>query len=128
MYFGNNKGLLEFDGTHWNTYPLPNRTIVRSFAQQTDSILFIGAQNEFGVINFSTRNGTSYKSLADLIPEEKKGFDDVWQTFIVGSSVFFCTEKAIFVYKDNEIKIINPRTERFENFFKLKTYKSFIYS
>lgn len=121
MYFGNNKGLLEFDGTHWNTYPLPNRTIVRSFAQQTDSILFIGAQNEFGVINFSTQNGTNYKSLADLIPEEKKGFDDVWQTFIVGSSVFFCTEKAIFVYKDNEIKIINPRTERFENFFKLKS-------
>ena len=30
IYFGNNEGMLSFDGTFWKLYPLPNHTIVRS--------------------------------------------------------------------------------------------------
>ena len=30
MYFANNKGLLEFDGNKWTTYPIGNYTNVRS--------------------------------------------------------------------------------------------------
>ena len=30
VYFGNNEGLLSFDGTFWRLYPLPNHTIVRA--------------------------------------------------------------------------------------------------
>jgi DNA-binding CsgD family transcriptional regulator len=120
MYFGNNKGLLEFDGTHWFNYELPNRTIVRSFAQLSDSILFVGAQNEFGIIHFSSNLGSSYESLVNLIPKGNRGFEDVWQTFIVGNSAYFCTEKMIFRYRDKKISIILPKSDRFENFFKLK--------
>ncbi|MEX1189538.1 MAG: triple tyrosine motif-containing protein [Bacteroidia bacterium] len=120
MYFGNNKGLLEFDGTNWLNYALPNRTIVRSFAQTSDSLLFVGAQNEFGIIHFSSKHGSSYESLVELIPEEYRGFEDVWQTFIVGNSVYFCTEKMIFLYKDKVIRTILPKSGRFENFFNLK--------
>lgn len=120
MYFGNNKGLLEFDGTHWHTYELPNRTIVRSFAQLSDSVLFVGAQNEFGIIHFSANLGSSYESLVNLISKENRGFEDVWQTFIVGNSAYFCTEKMIFRYSEKKVSIILPKSNRFENFFKLK--------
>ena len=30
MHFGDNKGLLQFDGRDWQVFPLPNKTIVRS--------------------------------------------------------------------------------------------------
>ena len=49
MYFGNNKGVLEFDGVRWNTYPLPNRTIVRSLPLMTRQDLRRG-QDELGYL------------------------------------------------------------------------------
>src|SRR5688572_8218939 len=46
MYFGNTDGMLSFDGTSWRTYPLPNRTIVRSLARGNDQRIYIGGQEE----------------------------------------------------------------------------------
>ena len=30
MFFANNEGLLEFNGSNWELYPSPNETIIRS--------------------------------------------------------------------------------------------------
>ena len=30
LYFANNEGLLEFNGSSWSLYPSPNETIIRS--------------------------------------------------------------------------------------------------
>lgn len=38
MYFGNNSGLLEFDGSAWRLYELPTKGIVRA--------IYYRAQNE----------------------------------------------------------------------------------
>ncbi len=120
MYFGNNKGLLEFDGTHWQQYPLPNRTIARSMAQKSDSLLYVGGQNELGFVSFNSRNGASYRSLTHLIPEEKRGFEDVWQTFVLENAVYFCTEQMVFKFQGEHVSTILPLSERFENFFFLR--------
>ena len=47
MYFANNKGLLEFDGNSWHTYPLPGNAKVRSVCAVNDTI-FVGALGQFG--------------------------------------------------------------------------------
>ena len=48
MYFANNEGLLTFDGVYWRTYPLPNKTKVRSMEIGADNRIYIGGENEFG--------------------------------------------------------------------------------
>src|SRR6478672_3742115 len=48
LYFGNNEGLLSFDGTFWNLYPLPNRTIGRAGEISKDQKIYTACQNEFG--------------------------------------------------------------------------------
>src|SRR5690606_19341504 len=48
MYFGNNEGLMVFDGYHWILYPLPNNTIVRSVAVDSLNRIFVGGQDELG--------------------------------------------------------------------------------
>jgi ligand-binding sensor domain-containing protein/DNA-binding CsgD family transcriptional regulator len=118
MYFGNNKGLLEYDGTNWQIYPLPNRTIVRSFAFAPEGVLYVGGQNEFGFFSTGTAGNLIYESLSDKIPSDMIGFEDVWSIFLQGDHVFFCSEKAVFDWADGTFKVILPPGGRFENFFR----------
>ena len=63
MYFANNKGLLEFDGTTWQTHPLPNATIVRSIAFDNNR-LYIGGQSEIGYLEIGQGGRNVFTSLS----------------------------------------------------------------
>jgi ligand-binding sensor domain-containing protein/DNA-binding CsgD family transcriptional regulator len=119
VYFANNKGLLEFDGTNWQTFPLPNATIARSLSFDTDGRLYIGAQSEMGYLEPNEEGKNIFKSLAHLIPEELQGFEDIWKIFIEEESILFCSEKAVFRLKGEDIAVISPGESRFDNFFQL---------
>lgn len=46
MYFGNNEGMLTYDGSHWKAYPLPNRTIVRALAIDSTDRIYAGGREK----------------------------------------------------------------------------------
>ena len=50
MYFGNNDGILIFDGSHWTTVHLTNSSSVRSLAKGADGTIYAGGYNELGYI------------------------------------------------------------------------------
>ncbi len=117
LYFANNKGLLEFDGTNWKTYPLPNHTVVRSCTMSPDGRIYIGGQSEMGYLVPNELGKNIYTSLTSRIPEDLRSFDDIWNIFLRGEEIIFCTEKAIFCFVGEEVKVIDPGNGRFENFF-----------
>ena len=41
VYFGNNLGLLEFDGNRWRCFQLPNRSIVHALAVDQAGRIFL---------------------------------------------------------------------------------------
>jgi len=116
MYFGNNKGLLEYDGKNWRLYPLPNRTIVRSIHIDSLGNIFVGGQNEIGVFRNSENQLMKYESLTHRIPESRRDFEGVWQIFSVGNKKVYCSEKEVFVIEDSVATIL-PQSGRFENYF-----------
>lgn len=116
LYVGNNKGLLEFDGATWRLHPLPNRTIVRSLAFGQDGRLYLGSQNDLGYMEFAGNSQRIYHSLVNLIPEKFRNFEDVWKIIPVGDALFFCSQKAVFLFQNEEIRVFEPET-RFEAFF-----------
>jgi len=120
IYFANNKGLLEFDGTNWQIFPLPNQTIVRSLALSEQGRLYIGGQNELGFLEPDEQGKNVYTSLTHLIPEELKSFEDIWEIFIQPTGIFFCSEKAVFYLDGEQVQVIKPKGKRFENFFELE--------
>ncbi|MFN2395920.1 MAG: hypothetical protein ABR597_09555, partial [Bacteroidales bacterium] len=69
MYFGNNDGVLEFDGTQWNMYPVPNFSIVRSVLAVNDTI-YAGAFEEIGFLAPDEKGKLAWNSLKHLIPAE----------------------------------------------------------
>ena len=47
IYVANNKGLLEFDGVEWNTYPIHNAK-TRAVKVGHDGRIYIGGMEQFG--------------------------------------------------------------------------------
>ncbi len=115
LYFANNDGLLTFDGINWKTYPLPNKTIVRSIQFGPDNKLYVGGQDEFGYFSPDTNGELKFHSLKYLIPAEDRSFTDVWDILFYNGLTFFQTTNKIFelsgknctVYKSSQWRFIS---------------------
>lgn len=95
MYFGNNEGLLTFNGRFWNTYPLANHTAVRSLKIDTQNRIYVGGLGEIGYF-FPNANGVlTYHSLMPLLHSKDRNFSDVWHICIRGEEVFFQSLRQI---------------------------------
>ena len=105
MYWANNQGLLQFDGSTWQCLPVTNNTIVRSVAIDTVGRIFVGAQSELGYFAAARNGHLVYHSLAGLLPESQRDFEDVWDISFWGNDVFFRTNKVVFQYSAGKIKI-----------------------
>ncbi|MES1160666.1 MAG: transcriptional regulator, partial [Bacteroidota bacterium] len=109
LYFANEDGLLAFDGSYWKTYPMPNKTAIRSMAIDSLGRIYVGGQDELGYF-FPDSNGfLTYHSFKKLIP--KKGtegqFADIWDIVIINGEVFFRGNEIILRLKDNKITIFD---------------------
>lgn len=121
LYVGNNKGVLEFDGTRWQKYPTPNLSIVKSLAADpTDSsIVYVGAQGELGYLQLQEQSKSVYVSLTESIPESERSFADVWKIFPRGEEgVFFCAQGGLYIWRNSSFEIVYP-AGRFEHFFEI---------
>jgi ligand-binding sensor domain-containing protein/DNA-binding CsgD family transcriptional regulator len=96
LYFANNDGLLTFNGKSWNTYPLPNKTIIRSLEFGPDKKLYVGGQDEFGYFSPAPNGHLVFNSLKYLIPVKDRSFADVWKIIFLGDDIFFQTTDKIF--------------------------------
>ncbi|HTE31791.1 MAG TPA: triple tyrosine motif-containing protein [Chryseolinea sp.] len=112
LYFANDDGLLIFDGTYWKTYPLPNKSMVRSVAVAGDRV-YVGGQQEIGYFFFEKNGTLSYQSLKALIPPGEKDFSDVWHVVLYESDVFFHSNKRIFRFHNNKITAFRSINWRF---------------
>jgi ligand-binding sensor domain-containing protein/DNA-binding CsgD family transcriptional regulator len=113
MYFANNEGLLTFDGNHWELFPLPNKTNIRSLEIDKDNRIYVGGQDEFGYF-FPDPNGRLvYHSLKSLVPEKERSFADVWDIFIYENDVFFRTSTKIFQFTGDKVSISSSTDWRF---------------
>ena len=113
IYVANNFGLLEFDGSKWELYPVRDGSKVRDVAVSADGKIFIAAQGDYGYFVPDRIGRLKYVSLADSLPESYRNFDEVWKVFIGKTNVYFCSLKNIFIYNNNTLKevvAIEPTT------------------
>jgi DNA-binding CsgD family transcriptional regulator len=107
LYFGNNDGILEYDGTNWRIFPVPNASVVRSLLAVGDTI-YAGAFEEIGYMATSSNGQLHYHSLKDLIPGEYLNFDEIWNIFQANGDIVFQSFKYIFTYNGHEMKVTKP--------------------
>jgi len=110
LYFGNNEGLLTFNGRYWNLYRLPNFTSVRSVGIDSKNRIYVGGQDEFGYFYPNAQGVLKYTSLLNLLPENMRKLADIWGVSIVHDEVFFRSIHAILHYKDGVVKSYKTNT------------------
>lgn len=115
MYFANNDGMLVFDGTTWNVFPLPNFTIVRSLAIDSAGIIYVGGQNEFGRFIPNQKGVWTYESLKHLIPKGFRNFEDVWKITINEEGIFFMASEKLFWLNEEKVKVFQQGIITFLN-------------
>jgi len=109
-YFANSEGLLTFDGTEWELFQLPNKTIVRTVVINKDKI-YVGGQGEMGFFKPNAVGQLRYHSLIEKIPEANREFSDVWEIFFINDLVHFRTENRIYRLEDGKTKMFtSPNT------------------
>ncbi|WP_028295243.1 ligand-binding sensor domain-containing protein [Olivibacter sitiensis] len=111
LYFANNEGLLSFDGSYWNIYPLPNKTVLRSIAIDDDGRIFVGGQDEIGYFYPNDNGALHYYSLVELVPKEERHFADVWNIVIDDKEVFFRSTAKMLHFKDGKIRADKTTSE-----------------
>lgn len=110
MCFANSSGLLSFDGSSWQLMEMPNKSVVRALAVDSEGKLFVGAQNDFGYCEDDSTGSTIFISLLNRLPKADQKFGDVWNIHITnGNRIFFETVDKIFVYKDDQFTIFRSK-------------------
>ena len=110
LFVANNEGLLVFDGTNWQVYPVPNKTILRSIGYGADGRLYAGAQDELGYFAADAVGRLIFTSLKNLLPANEKNFTDVWELETTESDVFFRTNSRIFRLRGENFTSYLPKS------------------
>jgi signal transduction histidine kinase/ligand-binding sensor domain-containing protein len=98
MYFGNEQGILEYDGASWRRIATPNRTVVRSLALDQHGRVFVGEVGAFGYLAADALGQMRFVSLLDYVAEDDRKFADVWSTRATKQAVYFATYNALYRY------------------------------
>jgi DNA-binding CsgD family transcriptional regulator len=111
MYFANNEGLLEFNGSKWVLNPSPNETIIRSVKCIQDKI-YTGAFMEFGYWQRSDNGELFYTSLSKNIKSKINDDEQFWGIFPFDNWILFQSLEKIYAYntKTKLFTIIEPKS------------------
>ena len=106
IYLANNYGLLEYDGSEWETYRVSNGSKVRSLALDNSGRIYVGCQGDFGYFFPNQQGRLTYTSLADSLSAEFRNFDETWSVFIDEETIYFCTFTRIYRYAKGSFTVI----------------------
>ena len=117
VYFANNDGLLEYNGSNWNLYPSPNETIIRS-VKVIDSKIFTGCYMEFGFWTKQSNGQLKYESLSKKIKSKILDDEQFWNIISYDQWIVFQSLSRIYIYdtKANNFQIITPKNNIVKSF------------
>lgn len=120
MYFGNENGLLEFDGTHWELYKTPNFTPITYLKIIGDKIYTFGNfnSNEIGFFQRNQNGNMVYHALNDRLTDES-GIPYIWNILEYRGDVFFSSDSSILRWDGEIFKTIESKN-KYLTMFKVK--------
>lgn len=114
LYFGNNDGVVIYDGEAWVTVALPNSSSVRSLLASNDGDIYAGGYNEFGKVQRDSLGNYFYQSMIEKSALQGKELENIEQISQLGDNIIFRCYKQLIVVSDNRNTII-PSSVDFMN-------------
>lgn len=121
IYVANSRGLLQYTGSEWNLYPIPNQSIVRSVEVAAGKI-FTGAYMEFGYWEKDETGFLIYTSLVDKFPSKLRDGEQFWHISYIDNFVITQSFEGLYIYnlKSEELSKITTPDGLIRNLFKIE--------
>ena len=98
MYFANNHYFLRYNGVKWETYTLPNKTIIRSIFIDGDRV-YCGSYKEFGYWKrISGRMQYFSVSKDKNLFQGNSDNEEIWKVFKFHNRIYFQSFNELFIY------------------------------
>jgi DNA-binding CsgD family transcriptional regulator/DNA-binding beta-propeller fold protein YncE len=107
-YFGNNTGLLEFDGLTWQLHPSVNGSIIRTVATDHSSRIYSAGYRELGYWERDSFNIPLYHSLTPLVNSHFSANEEFWNILVNHDKVYFQSFSMIYIYDSGSFRVIKP--------------------
>ncbi len=108
LYAGNNGTLMEFDGTRWRHFALPEKQAIRAVAIGRSGEIFCGGFAEFGFWVKGASGRLSYKSLSAQLGEGQVGKEEIWHILVLSDCVLFQSFSTIYKFDYQKVVPIKP--------------------
>lgn len=111
IYFGNDNGMLSYDGVNWELHSLPNNLSVKSIYIDSNNNyerIYVGSFEEFGYFESNETNQLIYHSLSHNIEDHQFHNDEIWSIYPFDGKLYFQTFSTIFIYDGNKVQTLNP--------------------
>ncbi len=113
VVFGNNVGLLLFDGERWDIYPISNYSTVRALCyDHEEGRIYAGASNQMGYYEIDDNTYQCvYHSLMDKLKSEDRNFGEIWKIEAWGKMIVFQSKSHLFIYNkvSGKLLTVKPR-------------------
>jgi serine phosphatase RsbU (regulator of sigma subunit) len=117
MYFGNNQGVLEYDGVNWILYPATDGAPAHSMAVDNSGRVFFGSVDLFGYLYPDSTGFMTAFLLSDLLNEQDRSFGEIWETHVTNKGIVFQSYHDIFIWESDSLTTIHSEDEIFESFY-----------
>ncbi len=102
LYFGNSYGILVYDGLSWSNINV-NEGTVFSLDSDADGVVYVGGQDEIGLLNTNRIGKQEYVSLLPYLDESIRDFGEIWEIHTTSSGVFFKADEYLFRWTGDTI-------------------------
>ncbi len=106
MYFGNDNGIILYDGSRWQVVPTANHSRVRSLAVSAAGTVYTGSVGEFGYLVFDPTGRTRYVSLSKRLARNIEPFTDIWSIHPTSHGVYFVAKSHVFRWHENKLSTL----------------------
>jgi DNA-binding CsgD family transcriptional regulator len=104
MYFANNQGLLQFDGSLWELIRMPENKLVRSVYIDKKDRIYVGSFEEFGYFTKQPDGKLVYTSLSDKLKDYSMMNDEIWTILDINNTIVFQSFTSYFTFKDKIVE------------------------
>lgn len=104
MYFGNTRGVLEFDGVSWRLIGVPGNSGARWITKDLAGTVYVSAFGEFGYLESDESGTFHYVSLLHHVPDSLRDFTDVFQIAVTSKFIYFRTDRYMFQWDGSQMR------------------------
>ncbi len=107
IYFGNKNGLLQYDGSEWNRFPIHNETDVRSvFVSEKLNRIYVGGDSEFGYFTPNASGNLQYVNLSDSLPPTQRFNGAYWGVYHVENLFYYVADWVVVKQYGDEFSLV----------------------